>query len=172
MNRLVTVLLLAAVFIISERPSPALAATGAVGNGQFVLAEEPEGAVDVIPVRQGVRDQQNVVVVGRIGGKKNPWINGAAAFLLVDRSLESCDEKGHNCPTPWDFCCSNLSKSMVLVMFVDETGRVVRQDARQLLGVKELDTVVVEGKAKRDNAGTVSIMASRIYVKNAAEVSQ
>jgi hypothetical protein len=55
---------------------------------------------------------------------------------------------------------------MVLVKLVDDSGKIVRQDARQLLQLKELDTVVVQGKARRDRAGNLSIVASRIHVRD------
>jgi len=140
---------------------------------RYLIEEEPEGAADVIAVRKNAKDQQDVLIVGRIGGKKNPWIRGVAAFPIVDRSLQSCDEKGHNCPNPWDYCCStNLPKSMVLVMFVDDQGVVVKKDARELLGVKELDTVVVQGKARRDKAGNVVIVASKLHVLTGQEVTR
>ena len=71
---------------------------------------------------------------------------------------------GRHCAEPWDYCCAaNLAKSIVLVKVVDGSGNLVRQDARELLGVKELETVVVQGKAQRDKAGNVSIVASKIY---------
>jgi len=146
----------------------AFAASPAVGGEQFLMLMEPPGAIDVIAAREGAQDQDDVVVVGRIGGKKNPWIRGMSAFLIVDRSLIPCSEKpGHsNCPTPWDYCCSpNLSQSMVLVKLVDESGTIVRTDTRELLPVKELDTVVVQGKARRDRAGNLSIVASRIHIR-------
>jgi hypothetical protein len=160
--------------VFVSEPTAAVAATAAVPGEAYLLASEPAGARDVIDVRQNAQDQDDVVVVGRIGGKTNPWIRGVAAFLIVDRSLIPCNEKAeHNCPTPWDYCCSpNLAKSMVLVMMVDESGRIVRADARELLGVKELDTVVVQGKAKRDKSGNVSIVASKIYVKNDPKAAQ
>jgi len=41
----------------------------------------------------------------------------------------------------------------------------VRTDTRELLPVKELDTVVVHGKARRDRAGNLSIVASRIHIR-------
>ena len=49
-------------------------------------------------------------------------------------------------------------------MVYDDDGKVVKKDARELLGVKELDTVVIQGKAKRDKAGNVTILASKLYV--------
>jgi hypothetical protein len=150
------------------------AATPASGGDAYLLATEPQDAADVIPLRKQAQNQQEVAVVGRIGGRKNPWIKGVAAFMLVDRSLVPCNEnRGENCPTPWDYCCSpNLAKSMVLVMLVDESGRVVRQDARELLGVKELDTIVVQGKAKRDKSGNVSVMASKVHVKDGQQATR
>src|SRR3990172_9060539 len=133
---------------------------------QFLLTEEPEEAADIIPLRKEVENGQEVVVAGRIGGRKNPWIKDAAAFMLVDRSLTPCNEgRDSNCPTPWDYCCSaNLARSMVLVMIIDDQGKLVRKDARELLGLRELDRVVVQGWARRDKSGNLSILASRIYV--------
>ena len=49
-------------------------------------------------------------------------------------------------------------------MFVDEDGKIVKQDARELLGVKELDTLTIVGKAKRDKAGNVTVLASKVFV--------
>ena len=57
-----------------------------------------------------------------------------------------------------------LPKATVLVMFVDEEGKIVKQDARELFGVKELDTLTIVGKAKRDKAGNVTVMASKVFV--------
>ena len=76
-----------------------------VDGAKFLLAAEPEGAADVIKVREVAGDQDNVIIVGRIGGSENPWVDGRAAFSIVDRSLKSCVECGsHDCPKPWDYC--------------------------------------------------------------------
>jgi hypothetical protein len=132
----------------------------------YKLAEAPKDAKDVIATRTDAKDKEDVVVVGRVGGRANPWIKGVAAFSIVDRSLKPCNEiEGDTCTTPWDYCCeSDLPKATVLVMFVDEDGKVVKQDARELLGVKELETVTIVGKAKRDKAGNVTVMASKVFV--------
>jgi hypothetical protein len=136
--------------------------------GREVLVDkEPEGAVDVQALRKNAKDKEDVVVVGRIGGRANPWIKGMAAFPIVDRSLKPCNEiEGDMCKTPWDYCCeSNLPQSTVLIMLVDENGKTVKQDPRAYLGVKELQTVVVAGKAKRDKAGNITVLASKIHVR-------
>lgn len=139
----------------------------AAESSDYVLKEEPQDAQDVKAVRQKGKNGDKVVVVGRIGGRANPWIKGAAAFSIVDSSLKSCDQiPGDNCPTPWDYCCeADLGKSTLLITFVDDAGKIVKQDSRELLSVKELQTVVVAGKVKRDKANNVSILASKIFVK-------
>jgi hypothetical protein len=85
----------------------------------------------------------------------------------VDEAVKSCDQiPGDNCPTPWDYCCEvGLPQKTVFVAFVDEAGKVVKKDARQLLKLKELQTVVVKGKVKRDKADNVSIQATNLYVR-------
>ena len=41
----------------------------------------------------------------------------------------------------------------------------MKEDARKLLDVKELSTVVVQGKAQRDDAGNLTVLATGVYVK-------
>jgi hypothetical protein len=168
LNRLVAssfALIMATVGIGVESASAAKA-NDQQSNGAYLLQEQPDDAADVLTVRKDAKDQQAVVVVGRIGGRKNPWIKGAAAFSIVDRSLKPCSEiEGDTCRTPWDYCCeANLPKATVLVMVVDDEGKLVKQDARELLGVKELDTLFITGKAKRDKAGNVTILASKVFL--------
>jgi hypothetical protein len=134
-------------------------------QSKLLLAQEPTGAVDVLAVRSDAQDQQDVVIVGRIGGRRDPWIQGTAAFPIVDLSLKPCNEiPGDTCPTPWDYCCEpNLAEATALVRLVDEHGGTIKEDPRVLLNLKELQTVVVKGKVKRDKEGNVSILASRIH---------
>ena len=80
-------------------------AGSAVDGSNFLITNEPDDAMGVITVREEAKDQTDVVIVGRIGGSKNPWVEGLAAFSIVDPSLKSCAETGSdNCPKPWDYC--------------------------------------------------------------------
>jgi hypothetical protein len=146
----------------------ATAQTSAPEKSGYLLKEEPKGAKAVMKVKKEAKDGEDVVVVGRIGGRVNPWVKGAAVFSIVDESIKSCDQiPGDTCPTPWDYCCEvDLPKKTLLLMFVDETGKVVKKDARELLKVKELQTVVVKGKVKRDKADNVTIHASNLFVRS------
>ncbi|MCC9608373.1 hypothetical protein LOC68_10610 [Blastopirellula sp. JC732] len=134
----------------------------------YILAAEPTGALGVAEARERAEDESEVIVVGRIGGSENPWIENRAAFSLVDNALKACsDIPGDACESPWDYCCETdkLPSSMALVKVVDANGEVVKEDARKLLGVKELSTVVVQGKADRDADGNLTILATNIFVK-------
>ena len=74
-------------------------------GSKYLLGKEPEGAAGVIKVRQASQDGDDVLIVGRIGGGKVPWVEGLAAFSIVDASLKSCADIGSDdCPTPWDYC--------------------------------------------------------------------
>ncbi|MDP7019926.1 MAG: hypothetical protein QGG36_29275 [Pirellulaceae bacterium] len=52
-----------------------------------------------------------------------------------------------------------------MIKVVDDNGALVKAEARSLLDVKELSTVVVSGKAQRDDAGNLTVLASGVYVK-------
>jgi hypothetical protein len=57
---------------------------------------------------------------------------------------------------------------MATVKFVDANGKTIESDARQLLGLKELQSVVVKGKAQRDEAGNLTVLASGVFVQPAS----
>jgi hypothetical protein len=143
-------------------------------GAQYLLAEEPESAINVKALRDSDEELQDVVVVGRIGGRTDPWVQGLAAFPIVDRALTPCSEmEGDSCPTPWDYCCeSTLPNATVLVTIVDDDGKPIKRDARELLGVKELQTVVVQGRAKRDAAGNVTVLASKLHIRPEGQAAE
>jgi hypothetical protein len=150
------------------KPKPTTEPTEA---GQaFRLQEEPAGGKSVLAVRQESKDGEDVVIVGRIGGSRKPF-TGRAAFTIVDDSIKPCNEIGDDaCPTPWDYCCGvgkeDLAKGTALVKLVGDDGQTRGDDARTMLGLTELQTVVVRGKAKRDDAGNLTIQMNGIYVRN------
>jgi hypothetical protein len=135
----------------------------------YLLNSEPEGGQDVVQVRETAKNDDEIVIVGRIGGAESPWVDGRAAFSIVDPSLKSCsDIPGDNCPTPWDYCCETdkLPTSTALVKVIDEKDQLINVDARELLKVKELQTVVIRGKAQRDEAGNLTVLAKKVYVRD------
>ena len=152
----------------SDAPKPvAGSAPAAAPDSRFILAEEPSDAKSVVDVRKDAKDGEEVTIMGRIGGDVDPWVKDRAAFLIVDRSLVPCNEReGDSCPTPWDYCCDtdHLAEHKATIKFVDEAGQTLPTDARQLLGVKELERVTIRGQAKRDEAGNLTVLARDIYI--------
>jgi hypothetical protein len=135
-------------------------------DSTFLLSSEPEDAVAVGSARETAENDQLITVAGRIGGSAKPFVDGIAAFTIVDLKIPYCaDDEG--CPTPWDYCCTqdDVKTNIATVKIVDESGKPVSSDARELLGVKELSEVVVQGTAKRDDQGNLSLAASKVFVR-------
>ena len=140
--------------------------TGVAKSSQYVTSTEPAGAMPVGEARQSTKDGEAVTLVGRIGGSGDPFVEGLAAFTIVDPKVPHCG-KDEGCPTPWDYCCTQdqVKDNIATVKIVDEAGKPVAGDARTLLGVKELSIVVVQGTSRRDDKGNLTIAASSVFVQ-------
>ena len=137
-----------------------------IDGSRYQLTSEPTGAIQVLELRSTAVDEDAVVVVGRIGGAQ-PWVEGLSAFTLVDSSLPACNEiAGDDCKTPWDYCCEpELATKQTLIKVVNQQGQPLEVGAQELLQLKELQTVVVQGKVKLDASGNMSILASGVYIR-------
>jgi len=150
-------------------PAAIGAGTPKIDTSKYILQEEPDGAVGVMIAREDAQDQEEIVLLGRIGGRSNPWIEGRSAFMVIDAAMtvvadgEDSDD-GQIC---MDDCCASLrAECTTLVKIVDAQGKPLAIDARELLGAKINDMVVVQGKVQRDEEeGTFTIAASGVYVR-------
>jgi hypothetical protein len=135
-------------------------------NSSYLLNSEPAGAMPVGKARDESKDGEEITLVGRIGGSSKPFVEGLAAFTIVDPKVPYCPPD-EGCPTPWDYCCEtdSVKSNIATVKVVDESGKPVTQSARDLLKVKELALVVVKGRAKRDDQGNLTVAANQIYVR-------
>ena len=144
---------------------PAAPAAPSPSGEKYVAASEPAGAVAVGTARESVKDDEEVVLVGRVGGSEKPFVEGAAAFTIVDPKVPHC-AADEGCETPWDYCCQqNAVKDNIAMVKVVEGAKPVMADAKKLLGLKELSMVVVKGKAKRDDAGNLTVLAEQVFIK-------
>jgi len=135
---------------------------------KYLLADEPAEAKSIVDARESSQDGEEVTLVGRIGGSVSPFIAGRAAFTVVDTLFIPCSEReSDSCQTPWDYCCDTdrLPKGTAMVKLVDDQGKTIPLDAKTQLGMKELQTVIVRGKAKRDEAGNLTVLAPAVFVK-------
>ena len=132
---------------------------------RFYLASAPAGAVDVGALHTSAKDGEAVVVRGVVGGSERPFIEGLAAFTLVDPALKSCVGDGMGCLTPWDYCCVDpatmAANSATIELF--EEGGLAAASPRGFHGLDHLVTVVVQGTAKRDAQGNLTIVASGLH---------
>lgn len=139
-----------------------------VDAAKYVLAEEPDGAVGVIAARAEAKHGEPIIVVGRIGGSANPWVEGRAAFMLLDASVVVVANGTESAPGEvcMDDCCAIArAESTTLVKVIDARGTVLSADARQLFGVTVGDMVVVQGKVNKDEAGNFVVLADGVHVR-------
>ena len=129
----------------------------------YVLPSEPDGAVGVVAAREEAKDGRTLVVVGRVGGGIKPWVEGRAAFVMVDAA--AAFEPDDQCPEGCNCHAGELADATTLIKFVDAQGRTLEIDSRDLLGIKESDMVVVSGNAKRDPDGNLTVMANGLYIR-------
>ena len=140
-----------------------------VDRSDYVLTEEPTGAIGVISAREETQDQEEIVMVGRVGGRDNPWIEGRAAFMMIDAAMTVVADGAESAENEicMDDCCAGLrAECTTLVKIVDADGKPLAIDTRDLLDVKENDMVVVTGKVQREvDEGIFTIAADSVYLR-------
>jgi hypothetical protein len=158
------------VVVVALGCQPKSADTGNVSTASagssFLASSEPTGAIPVGEAREKTEDGQEVTLVGRIGGSSKPFVEGLAAFTIVDPKVPFC-APDEGCPTPWDYCCQtdSVKSNIATVKLISAEGALVNKSARELLNVKELTTVVVQGRAKRDDQGNLTVSANQVFVR-------
>lgn len=111
-----------------------------------------------------LKGNSKFVVRARVNaGDFPPFVDGMAAFVVTDATGHDGDESHnpHECP----FCKRDINNVIAQVQFVDESGKMIQKDARELFGLKEFDLVEVEGTGSFDDADMLMIKADRIFVK-------
>jgi hypothetical protein len=153
----------------AQETAAAPSADAAALPADLFVAVEPAPARSVADVKADLDAGRDVVITGRIGGRKNPFVDGAAIFLLADTSMKACNElHGDTCPTPWDYCCEprdSLAAKTATVQVVDDEGKPLRLNLAGEHGLDPLTVVTITGDVvPRDNTDTLLINARRIHV--------
>ena len=133
----------------------------------------PEKVLDVSEARKqspAIKVGDEVVLRGRIGGSKEPFVPGRAVITLVGRALKACsDHADDKCPVPWDYCCetqADITANSATIQVVDAKGQVLRTDLKGRRGIKELSELVVTGKVTVADAKALVINATSIVVEH------
>lgn len=156
----------------SAAGQPELAAQGQ----QFLLADEPVGAIGILEFREETPTEadgdspapRDIVLLGKIGGGGNAtWSPNSAEFMLIDPTfeLEAGDHvcTDGNCP----FCKGKdeKDKAQAIVSLVGTDGRVPAAPARKLLPLEEGQIVVVRGQAEVNSLGVLVVRASGLSIR-------
>jgi len=151
----------------SSEPNVRDAGASTAGNEQYLATQPPDQSIAVGEAVGQVQDGDRAALVGIIGGSRQPFVDGLAAFTMVDPKVPYC-AADEGCPTPWDYCCTQdqVKGNIATVKVVDDAGAPVPQDARQLLGVEELTEVVATGTVRRDDDGNLTLDAEQVFVKD------
>lgn len=136
-------------------------------SSAYVLPAEPQGSIGVLDARTRDVDGQEVVLVGRIGGVPNPWVQGYASFIVSDLGAPDATAHKHADGCDCKFCAQKhrAADSIAVVEIVDGNGHLLRTDAQQLLGLKAGQTVVVRGRARVDSLGCMTLATSGVYIR-------
>jgi len=140
-----------------------------------VVTEKPADAISVIDAKK-LKAGDAVVVQGRIGGRKDPFIAERSALLLVDpAAVLACDAVPDDpCPTPWDFCCEpqeRIAAAAALVQVRGPDGKALAQSLKGRGGMSAGDFLVVSGLvADGSSADNLLIDAEHIYVDSQRDV--
>ena len=76
--------LVLATLIIAGCTSKTAPRTAEAQAEQYLMKERPADAQDVADVVKTAQHNDEVTLVGRIGGSTNPWVEDLAAFDIVD----------------------------------------------------------------------------------------
>ncbi|MFN0137301.1 MAG: hypothetical protein ACKVS9_14455 [Phycisphaerae bacterium] len=132
------------------------------------VAQPPEGAVAVGKLKADAAAPTSIVVYGRIGGRKEPFVAGSAMFLLADMSMKACSElEGDLCATPWDYCCEpkeNLSKMLATVQVLGPDGKPLAVGLDGTNGLKPLAELTITCDIASREGGALVLTAKKIYV--------
>ncbi|MBX3404184.1 MAG: hypothetical protein KF699_12315 [Phycisphaeraceae bacterium] len=134
----------------------------------MLLERLPEPAPDVVDAKKGLSKGDKIVLKGRIGGSKDPFVKDRAVFTLVGRGIRACNEiPGDNCPIPWDYCCSprkEITQHSVTVQVVDARGMPLRTDIKGRWEIKELSELVVVGTVAEVRGDAMVVNATGLHV--------
>jgi hypothetical protein len=139
----------------------------------FFSATAPEGARDVSEARSASahgthKVGDTIVLRGRIGGSREPFVAGRAMFTLVGSGLKACSDRPDDaCTTPWDYCCETkeaIALHSATIEVLDAQKKVLRTDLKGRRGLKELSEVVVTGTIAAVNEKTLVVAATSMHV--------
>jgi len=133
----------------------------------WVLTSAPVGAQSVTEAKASAKEGEQIVLRGRIGGRKTPLTEGSPVFTMMDLAIPHCGENPDDaCRTPWDYCCETpdtITTNSATVQIMDAHGQPITESPAAE-GLSALDEVIVVGTvAPRPSENVLTIRATGIY---------
>jgi len=144
--------------------------TPAVSFDEWFTDTAPENPQTIHLLRTTAKPGDEVTVSGLVMGRKQPFVDGRAAFVLGDPTkLTPCNRvPGDKCKTPWDVCCDDdelILESTATIQLSGENGRVLAHTIKGAHGLTELSLVTLTGTVdKASTAEALIINATRLHV--------
>jgi len=132
------------------------------------VSEPIADARGVAEIKNDEAAKGDVVITGRVGGRAEPFVDGAALFILIDSKLKSCDQiHGDQCKKPWDYCCEapeSLLANTATIRVTGADGKPLQLDIKDEHGLSPLAMVTIAGTISTNKDQQLVIDAKRIYV--------
>ena len=137
----------------------------------FKFSEDLGASISVCEFRDTNDTTKDYIVEGFIGGRKNPFAENRAIFILGDNTLETCDEKSNDsCPTPWDVCCEDRKKilsSTISVQVLEVDGSIIKGSLKGVSGIDSGKKIKIRGKLNtKSTAEAIILNAEAIQILN------
>ena len=134
----------------------------AVLPAHILSNEKWDPAISVQKAREIITTGKTLTVEGFIGGRKKPFTQSKAMFILGDDSLKTCDEiPGDSCPTPWDVCCEDprkISSSTLSVQILDENGSLLSGTLEGVAGIEAGKRIKVQGTVSTNSSTQAMVL--------------
>ncbi len=134
----------------------------------ILLDKAPDAAPDVADAKKGLKKGDTVVLKGRIGGSKSPFVKERAVFTVVGRGIKACNEiPGDTCKFPWDYCCDprdQILANSATIQIVDAKGAPLRTDIKGRWEIKELSELIVVGTVAEVRGDAIVVNATGVHV--------
>lgn len=167
MPRIITIVLATLLLAGCGDSEPAAEAPLATAPSNWLLASEPGGAQGVTDAKSSAIEGEQIVLRGRVGGRKAPLTEGSAVFTVMDLAIPHCgDNPNDACQTPWDYCCETpdtITANAATILVLGADGQPI-PESPEAQGVAPLDEVIVVGiVAPRASEQVLTVRATGIY---------
>ncbi|MCA9186522.1 MAG: hypothetical protein KDA99_12915 [Planctomycetales bacterium] len=132
------------------------------------MESEPADVTTIEEAKNSLHEHPNVLIAARIvDDEYEAFIDRQAAFIVTeivpdDHTHGGNEHDAANCP----FCSRKANALRAAVQFVDDSGKPIGIDARELFSIHQGDTVVVAGKGELiPGLDMLQITAERIFVR-------